>query len=177
MKIKVLEKVEGCMPKIIEKGDWIDLYTAEDIVLKAPYAKTLHKKTENKEVVDRFRDVIFNYTIAKLGICIEMPKGYEALIVPRSSTFKKYGLIQWNSPGVIDNLYKSDDDEWGMPVIAFRAVTIPKGTRIAQFRIQLSQKATLWQKLKWLLSSSVKIEKVSSLGNPVRSGFGSTGEK
>ena len=162
------------MPEIIEKGDWIDLCTAEDITLKAPYAKTLHKKTEDKEVIDRFRDVVFHYTIARLGVCMEMPEGYEALVVPRSSTFKKYGLIQWNSPGVIDNLYKSDDDEWGMPVIAFRAVTIPKGTRIAQFRIQLSQKATVWQKLKWLFSSGIILKKVQSLDNMERGGFGST---
>lgn len=71
--------------------------------------------------------------------------------------------------------YCGEEDEWKMPVMATREVTIPKGTRIAQFRVQLSQKATWWQKLKWLFNSSVKIEQVDSLGNPSRSGFGSTG--
>jgi dUTPase len=62
-----------------------------------------------------------------------------------------------------------------MPVVATRAVIIPKGTRLAQFRVNLSQKATVWQKLKWLFSSGVKLKKVNSLNNPNRNGFGSTG--
>ena len=179
MRIKVLEKVEGSLPEIIEKGEWIDLKLSEDVVLKGPQATMLHRKNRNKEDVEeeRTRDVIFFSKLLPLGVCMEMPDGFEGYLLPRSSTFKKYGIIQTNSMGVIDTSYKSDEDEWKMPVIATRKVVIPKGTRIAQFRIQLSQKATLWQKLKWLLSSSVKIEKVSSLGNPVRSGFGSTGEK
>jgi dUTPase len=59
--------------------------------------------------------------------------------------------------------------------MATRAVTIPKGTRIVQFRVQLSQKATVWQKIKWLFSGPIKIKKVDSLDNPTRGGFGSTG--
>lgn len=171
MKIKVLEKTEGCMPEIFEKGDWIDLKTAEEITLRGPHAKMLHKHKKEDEV-ERFRDVIFNYSIIKLGICMELPKGYEALVVPRSSTFKKYGLLQTNSIGVIDQTYSSDKDEWGWPVMSTRMVTIPKGTRVGQFRVQLSQKATIWQKIKWLFTSSIKIEKVNSLDNPERKGFG-----
>lgn len=179
MKIKVLEKIEGSLPEFIEKGEWVDLKLAEDIVLKGPQATMLHRRNRNKEDVEeeRTRDVVFFSKLLPLGVCMEMPDGFEGYLLPRSSTFKKYGLIQTNSMGIIDNSYKSNEDEWKMSVLATRKVIIPKGTRIAQFRIQLSQKATLWQKLKWLMSSSVKIEKVSSLGNPVRSGFGSTGEK
>lgn len=179
MKIKVLEKIEGSLPEIIEKGEWIDLKLSEDIMLKGPQATMLHRKNRNKEGEDeeRTRDVIFFSKLLPLGVCMEMPKGFEGYLLPRSSTFKKYGLIQTNSMGIVDNSYKSNEDEWKMPIIATRKTVIPKGTRIAQFRIQLSQKATMWQKLKWLFSSSVKIEKVNTLSNPVRSGFGSTGEK
>jgi dUTPase len=63
-----------------------------------------------------------------------------------------------------------------MPALAIRNVKIPEGTRIAQFRVQLSQKATFWQKIKWLFSSGVKLEQVASLDNETRGGFGSTGE-
>ena len=178
MKIKVLEKTEGCMPEIIDNGDWIDLRLAEDVTLHCPKACKLHRrKDKGKEVnmEERTRDVIFDYCIAKLGIAAQIPKGYEVVVVPRSSTFRRYGILQTNSMGVIDCSYCGEDDEWGMPMVATRAVVIPKGTRIAQFRIQLSQKATVWQKIKWLFSSSVTLKKVDSLGNKNREGFGSTG--
>ena len=177
MKIKVLVKTDGCMPVEFKQGDYIDLVTAKDIELNVPYAKALKKKTKDGEVIERYRDVIFDYTLIPLGVCIEVPKGYESILVPRSSTFKKYGLLQTNSIGIIDQTYSSNDDEWKMPVIATRKVVIPKGTRIAQFRIQLSQKATTWQKINWLLSSKPKIVYVSSLSNAKRGGFGSTDNK
>ena len=175
MKIKILEKTNNCMPIEFEQGDWFDLTCAKDIVLKAPQANRLHKYNQKKETCEiRVRDVDFSSVIIPLGVCMEIPKGYEAILVPRSSTFKKYGLIQTNSIGVIDNSYSSDEDEWGMAVLATRNITIPKGTRIAQFRIQLSQKATFWQKIKWLFSAKPVLQKVSSLNNPKRGGFGST---
>lgn len=174
MTIKVLEKTEGCLPIIFHIGDWIDLRTAEDVRLSGPYAKTLHTRKKANEL-DRIRDVMFDSTLIKLGICIQLPKGYEAIVVPRSSTFKKLGIMQTNSIGVIDGSYCSDRDEWRMPVIALRSCYIPKGTRIAQFRIQLSQKATIWQKIRWMFSRKVKIKRVLSLDNAERGGFGSTG--
>lgn len=177
MKIKVLIKTDSCFPVEFKQGDFIDLVTAKDIELKGPYAKALKRKTKDGETIERYRDVQFEYTLIPLGICMEVPKGYESIVVPRSSTFKKYGLIQTNSIGVIDQSYSSDEDEWKMPVLATRKVTIPKGTRIAQFRIQLSQKATVGQKIKWLFSSKPKLVYVSSLSNAKRGGFGSTDSK
>ena len=113
--------------------------------------------------------------LISLGVIIKLPEGYEAILAPRSSTFKKYGIIETNSMGVIDNSYNSDEDIWKMPMVALRDTMIPKGTRIAQFRVQLSQKATFWQKLRWLFSSGVKLQKVETLVNEARGGFGSTG--
>ena len=177
MTIKILEKTNGCFPMEFEQGDWFDLSLAEDVKLKAPQAHKMHIRNKGKEDLPevRTRDVDFDAYIAKLGVAMELPAGYEAIVVPRSSTFKKYGIIQSNSFGVIDHSYSSDKDEWGMPMVATRAVTIPKGTRIAQFRIQLSQKATPWQKIKWLFSSKPNLVKVLSLDNKTRGGFGSTG--
>lgn len=177
MEIKVYQKEWGCLPEIIDKGDWVDLKLAEDVKLKGPYSKVLRRKTKDGEVIERYRDVVFDSTIASLGICVEVPKGYECIVVPRSSTFKKWGVMQSNSLGVIDQTYSSDEDVWGMPIVAFRATIIPKGTRIAQFRVQLSQKATMWQKIKWLFTSSIKIRQVASLDNEKRGGFGSTDEQ
>ena len=178
MTIKVLEKTKGCMPQILDNGDWIDLTLAEDVRFKAPQANKMHRrkdKSKEPNPEERVRDVDFHYYIAKLGIAAQIPEGYEVNIVPRSSTFKKYGILQTNHFGVVDSSYCGEDDEWGMPMVATRAVIIPKGTRIAQFRVNLSQKATVWQKLKWLFSSGVKLKKVDSLSNPNRNGVGSTG--
>ena len=129
--IKELEK--------IEKGDWIDLRSAENIKLK---------KGEFK--------------LIPLGIAMELPKGYEAHVVPRSSTFKNWGIIQTNSMGVIDNTYCGDDDWWFMPVYATRDVKIKRNDRICQFRIEKKQ-------------PKIKFFKVEKLGNKNRGGHGSTG--
>ena len=174
MKIKVLEITKGCFPVDFEVGDWFDLFTSEDVALKAPQANKMHIRNKGKENVPemRTRDVDFDSTLIPLGVAIEMPKGMECHLLPRSSTFKKWGLIQTNSEGIIDRTYASDKDEWKLPVMATRKVTIPKGTRIAQFKVVPSQKANVWQKLRWLLSSGVQFKKVASLDNPERGGFG-----
>jgi dUTPase len=176
MTLKILVKTPGCLPLDLDKGDWFDLFLAEDVKLKAPQANKLHKFNQNKSTPEvRVRDVDFDSCIARLGIAVQIPKGYEVNIVPRSSTFKKYGILQTNHFGIVDVSYCGENDEWGMPMVATRTITIPKGTRIAQFRVNLSQKATIWQKIKWLFSSGVKLEAVDTLDNPDRKGFGSTG--
>lgn len=174
MTIKVLEKVEGCFPQEFEVGDWFDLCTAEEIKLDAPQANKMHIRSKGKNPSQelRTRDVDFDWTLIPLGVAMEMPIGTECHLLPRSSTFKKYGLMQTNSEGIIDRSFASDKDEWKLPVVATRKVTIPKGTRIAQFRLILSQKATVWQKLRWLLSNRVKLKKVECLNNPERGGLG-----
>ena len=178
MKIKIKEVTPGCMPEILKVGDCIDLITAEDYTLKCPHAKMLHKqKKKEDESTERYRDVIFNYTLLELGVVIEMPEGYEGILIPRSSTFKKWGIMQVNSVGLIDNQYKGPNDVWKMPVMATRTVTIPKGTPIAQFKIQLSQKATMWQKLKWLFSSKVELVKVDEVTSEDRGGLGEGSDK
>lgn len=96
----------------IQQGDWIDLYAAEDISLGA-----------------------MEFHIIPLGISMKLPDGYEAHLAPRSSTFKKWGILQVNSVGVIDNSYSGDNDIWGFPAMAIRPTDIHKGDRIAQFRI------------------------------------------
>lgn len=178
MKIKVLEKTKGCMPQIFEEGDCIDLYTAEDYTFKCPHAKMLHKKkAKGEESTERFRDVIFTYGLIDLGVVIVMPGGLKGILKPKSSTFKKFGLIQTNTPGEIDNSYKGPDDVWKLPVLATRNITIPKGTPIAQFEVVLSQKATIKQKLKWLFSNGVTLEKIDSVSSPNRGGFGKVTEQ
>ena len=120
-------------------GDWIDLRAAKDISLK---------KGES--------------ALIPLGIAMKLPKGYEAHVVPRSSTFKNWGIIQVNSVGVIDYTYMGDNDMWRMPVYAIRDTVIEKGDKICQFRIMESQ-------------PQITFEEVETLGNSDRGGFGSTG--
>lgn len=120
-------------------GSWIDLYTYEDVTLKAGQREYI-----------------------SMGVAMQLPQGYEAILAPRSSTFKRYGLLQSNSIGVIDSTYNGDDDIWCMPVVATRDIYIPKGTRICQFRIQKEQ-------------PKIHFVTVSSLGNENRNGFGSSG--
>lgn len=124
----------------IEKGDWVDLYCIENIKMKKGEFKLISQ-----------------------GISMQLPQGYEAILAPRSSTFKKYGILQANSIGIIDNSYCGDNDIWLFPALATRDVEIPAGSRICQFRIQKKQPEIIFKA-------------VDSLGNNDRSGFGSTGD-
>ena len=123
----------------INQGDWIDLRAAEDAEMKAG-----------------------EFRIISLGVSMKLPEGYEAHLVPRSSTFKKWGILQVNSMGVIDNSYCGDNDVWGFPALAMRDTVIRKGDRICQFRIQK-------------VMEPVEFVEVDQLDAPDRGGFGSTG--
>lgn len=120
-------------------GDWIDLRAAEDIML-----------ARNE------------FTLIPLGVAMELPEGYEALVVPRSSTFKKYGIMMANSIGIIDESYKGDNDEWHFPAVAIHDTFIRKNERICQFRIIQHQPL-------------IQLKEVEHLGNEDRGGIGSTG--
>ena len=176
MKIKVKELTEGCMPVMTKNGDWIDLRSAETITLKAPQAGTYKKKTK-EGVTNGYRNVILPTYYIPLGIAMKLPKGYEAIVASRSSVPNKLGLFIPNGQGIIDNSYKGNNDQWCYVCTPMRETTINKGDRICQFRVQLSQKATMWQKIKWLFSSNIKFERVDDLGEVNRSGLGSSGIK
>ena len=163
MKILVKTQNSKWLPKIIDKGDWVDLCSAEEVKLDAPTAK------EGK--------VTFSKKLISLGVAMQLPPGFEAVAVPRSSTFSKFKVLLANSFGVIDNTYCGNNDIWAFNAIAFDKTVIHKGDRICQFKVQLSQKATWWQKLKWLFDSKVEFVPVDDLQNPDRHGFGSTGTK
>jgi dUTP pyrophosphatase len=162
------------LPKITSNGDWIDLRSSCKISLGHPKAETLKRKQENN-VEYRSRKVGFHSALVSLGVAIKLPEGFEAIMASRSSTAQKFGVIMSNGIGIIDETYCGDNDEWKYPCIAWQDGTINVGDRICQFRIQLSQKATVWQKLKWLFSSGVEIVEVESLDGTDRNGFGSTG--
>lgn len=156
------------LPTIIKEGDWIDIAITSEVQLQGPTADTL--KQVNKEKV---REVNFFPQKISLDIAMELPKGFEAVVLPRSSTFSKYGITLANSEGVIDNSYNGDGDIWGATILPFRTTTVPKGTRLFQFRIQLSQKATFIQKIKWLFwDGKIVFISVPNLGNKNRGGFG-----
>lgn len=171
LKIKVKVLTEGCMPEIISKGDLIDLRAAEDYEFHAPQAGTQYQKDNLK-----YRDVTFDEQVIKLGVAMELPKGMMAKLRGRSSLTKNHGVLIACS-GEMDNSYNGDTDEWLLRLLAIRDGSIKKHDRIAQFEVVPSQKATFWQKLKWLLSSGVELVKVDNLNNPSRNGFGSTGIK
>ena len=161
------------LPKIIVKGDWIDLRSAEEVVLKAPVTKTVSK--------GKPKEVEFSTALIPLGVAMLLPNGMEANVVARSGTFKNYGVLQTNAYGVIDGGefgYNGPNDEWKFPVVALRSTTISVNDRVCQFRIQLSQKATMWQKLKWLFTSGMKVIEVDDLPEKEdRGGFSTTGTK
>lgn len=173
IKIKRIKSEAGIytvsLPKVIKKGDWVDLSSSKDMVLNAPQAGTL----KGKEV--KHRDVVSEVTYIPLGVAMQLPKGYEAIIAARSSAPKKMGIMLANGIGVIDNTYCSDSDEWMFPAVTLRKTSIAVNSRICQFRIQLSQKATIWQKIKWLFTSGIEFVEVDSLNNEARGGLGSTG--
>lgn len=133
-KIEKLTYIDG-------RSDWIDLRAAEEVTLQ---------KGEFK--------------LVPLGVAMELPKGYEAHVVPRSSTFKNFGIIQTNHQGVIDCSYCGDNDQWFMPVYAVRDTQIHVNDRICQFRIMENQPKLVF-------------DEVKSLDNADRGGHGSTGKQ
>lgn len=128
--------------EIIAKGDWIDLCCAEDVDMKAG-----------------------EFKIISMGVSMELPAGYTASVLPRSSTFKKYGILMANSMGIIDESYCGDNDIWGFPAYAVRDTHIDANTRIAQFKLEENMKNKY----------DIVFDAVESLGNADRGGFGSTG--
>ena len=168
MKIKVKLINPNCKFEFIDKGEWIDLRSAATVELSAPYANTLNGG-RNK------RDVVFDYKLIPLGFAMQLPKGFEAVANPRSGTFKNWGIILANSQGVIDSSYCGNNDEWKFPAIAFKDIVILEGDRICQFRIQPSQKASIWTKIKWLFTNKIEFDFVDSLSGEDRGGIGSTG--
>lgn len=122
-----------------ENGDWIDLRAAEDVYMR-----------------------LGEFRLISLGISMKLPEGYEAHIVPRSSTYKHWGIIQANHMGVVDNSYCGDNDIWMLPAIAIRDATIYKNDRICQFRIVKKQ-------------PEIEFETVEHLDGKDRGGFGTSG--
>lgn len=177
MKLKILVKrfknENGeplvALPKVIKKGDWVDLGSAKECVLNAPQAGTL----KGGEV--KHRDVVSEVTYIPLGVAMQLPDGFEAIIAPRSSAAKNMGIMCANSIGIVDNSYKGNNDQWMFPAVTLRKTSIAANTRLCQFRIQLSQKATIWQKLKWLFTSGIELVEVDALSDTSRGGLGTTG--
>ena len=141
IKIKYFTDAIDRLAYIDGKSDWIDLRAAREVVLK---------KGE--------------FALIPLGVAMELPKGYEAHVVPRSSTFKNFGIIQTNHMGVIDESYCGDHDEWKVPVMAVRDTCIHVNDRICQFRIMAHQPA-------------LQFEEVEHLEGCDRGGFGTTGKQ
>ena len=140
IKIKYFTDIEP-IQFIAGKSDWYDLRAAEDVEMKAG-----------------------EYRLIKLGIAMQLPKGYEAHVAPRSGTFKNFGIIQANSVAVIDESYCGDNDEWLYPAIALRDTKIYKNDRICQFRIMEHQ-------------PPVEFKVVEHLEGKDRGGFGTTGKQ
>lgn len=137
IRIKYLRDIKPI--KQIKNGDWIDLVAAKAFALRKG-----------------------DFVNIPLGVAMELPAGYEALVVPRSSTAKHLGILMSNSMGVIDESYKGDGDEWHFPCYALRETYIRKNERICQFRIIEHQ-------------PKIKLVEVDHLGNEDRGGLGSTG--
>lgn len=133
-KIEKLTYIDG-------KSDWIDLRAAEEITLKQG-----------------------EFKLIPLGVGMKLPEGYEAHVVPRSSTFKNFGIIQTNHQGVIDCSYCGDNDQWFMPVYALRDTQIHINDRICQFRIMENQ-------------PKIVFDEVEHLDHEDRGGHGSTGKQ
>ena len=141
IKIKYFTDKIDKLAYIDGKSDWIDLRASEEVTLKQG-----------------------EFALVPLGVAMELPKGYEAHIVPRSSTYKNFGVIQANHCGVVDGSYCGDNDMWRMPVIAMRDTQIHVNDRICQFRIMKNQPEILFEEVEYLEGKD-------------RGGFGTTGKQ
>ncbi|MDF2537817.1 MAG: deoxyUTP pyrophosphatase [Herbinix sp.] len=141
IKIKYFSNEIEKLRYINGKSDWIDLRAAKRVELKK----------------DEFQ-------LIPLGVGMKLPEGYEAHVVPRSSTYKNFGIIQTNSMGVIDESYCGDNDQWFFPAYALRDANIEVNDRICQFRIMKKQPL-------------VEFDEVDCLDQVSRGGHGSTGKQ
>ena len=155
MKLRIKYLEDAVKLKKITKGNWIDVYAYEDVFVPLNERKMIN-----------------------LGFALELPKGWEGHLAPRSSTFKTWGIIQTNSVGVVDDTYIGDNDIWHMPVYCLEdkdtiteadgneiyGTWIRKGDKIGQFRIME-------------VMPEIEFEEVESFGNSDRGGFGTTGVK
>lgn len=139
IKIKYHVDIEHIKPIAI--GDWFDLRAAEDVEMHTG-----------------------DFSLISLGVSMQLPTGYEAHVLPRSSTFGKFGILMTNGMGIIDGSYSGDNDIWRFPAYAVRDTVIRKGDRICQFRIVKNQ-------------PEIEFLEVETLANADRGGFGSTGVK
>lgn len=162
MKIKIKYNNKSCQFSAIKKGEYIDLKASKNIELPSPYFDTTIGK------------IVFPKALVPLGFCMELPKYFEANLVSRSSTLNRYGCIAANGIGIIDSTYSGDEDEWKYSALAIDKVDIREGDRICQFRIQPSQFAPWWVKVKWLFTNKIEFIEVNYLKNVNRGGFGST---
>lgn len=140
IKIRYLSDKVSKLEYIGGKSDWIDLRAAEDVELEQG-----------------------EFRLIPLGVAMQLPAGYEAHIVPRSSTYKNFGVLQANHMGVVDESYCGDNDQWYFPAIAMRDTVIHAGDRICQFRIMENQ-------------PKIVFDEVEHLDNADRGGHGSTGK-
>lgn len=141
IKVRYLSDKVGKLEYIGGKSDWIDLRAAEDVELKQG-----------------------EFKLIPLGVAMQFPAGYEAHMIPRSSTYKNFGVIQANHMGMFDESYCGDNDQWYFPAIAMRDTVIHAGDRICQFRIVEHQ-------------PTLNFVAVETLGNSDRGGIGSTGTR
>ena len=140
IKIKYFTDAIDKLVYIDGKSDWIDLRAAADVTMKAG-----------------------EFKLIPLGVAMKLPDGYEAHIVPRSSTFKNFGIIQTNHQGIVDGSYCGDNDQWYMPAYAVRDTKIHVNDRICQFRIMENQ-------------PKICFDEVEHLEGADRGGFGTTGK-
>ncbi|MBS6395749.1 MAG: dUTP diphosphatase [Clostridiales bacterium] len=141
IKIKYFSEEIDKLTYIAGKSDWIDLRSAQEVELKQG-----------------------EFKLIPLGVAMELPEGYEAHVIPRSSTFKNFGILQTNSMGLIDESYCGDNDQWFFPALAVRDTVIHVNDRICQFRIMKHQ-------------PEISFVETETLTGKDRGGFGSTGRQ
>lgn len=158
--------------ELIAKGDWIDIPVQDDVIVRE------HEYMGEKQLFQYDREKYRigdqpNLVSLNLGFSMVLPEGYEAHILPRSSTFRKYGLILGNSMGIIDNSYNGIDDIWQADFYATRPISkdvIIPGTRLLQFRIVKTMRNEWQDRMIVFHENDQAFNQTENRG-----GFGSTG--
>jgi len=157
--MKLLVKYHSSLCGLEKYGNWIDLKSSVDISFK-----------------------MFENQLIPLGVSIRLPKYYQANIVPRSGTYKKYKLIQVNHYGIVDGPddksdgYSGNNDVWMFNALAIEGTQVSVGDRICQFEVRPTMTAPWYIKLWWIFDNKIKLFEVNDLGSNNRGGFGSTGK-
>lgn len=165
MKVKIKKTHKDSKIPEYKNGNWMDAYVADVAIVANNQDFKMSNLEWTSEICEDAKTIYIPtnaVVVVNLGFAISLPEGKEMHMLPRSGTFRKYGLLLTNSEGIIDNNYNGNTDVVMAMFYSTRQTRISIGERLVQLKIED-------------VMGQYEFEEVDDLGNEARGGFGGTG--